>query len=151
MRLTYNTVEVLSRNKRVASHVRSYRQGSFTTLKEHMPKSHQNILTDSPFRPIRLKESQNLLLTPISGENFITTKLVLDSDRGRRYIMLNNQTIEKLYDMKINGMAEAFKEQLGQPSIDELSFEERFALLVNPPVYLERRSPHEAPAQKRKA
>ena len=45
--------------------------------------------------------------------------------------MLNNQTIEKLYDMKLNGMAEAFKEQLGQPGMDDLSFEERFALLVD--------------------
>jgi DNA replication protein DnaC len=45
--------------------------------------------------------------------------------------MLNNQTLEKLYDMKLTGMAEAFKEQLRQPSMDELSFEERFALLVD--------------------
>ena len=45
--------------------------------------------------------------------------------------MLNEQTIEKLYHMKLNGMAEAFKEQLLQPDLAELSFEERFALLVD--------------------
>lgn len=45
--------------------------------------------------------------------------------------MLNEQTIEKLYQMKLNGMAEAFKEQLLQPDLTELSFEERFALLVD--------------------
>jgi len=45
--------------------------------------------------------------------------------------MLNEQTIEKLYHMKLNGMAEAFKEQLLQTDLSELSFEERFALLVD--------------------
>lgn len=45
--------------------------------------------------------------------------------------MLNEQTIEKLYAMKLNGMAEAFKEQLLQPDITELSFQERFSLLVD--------------------
>jgi DNA replication protein DnaC len=45
--------------------------------------------------------------------------------------MLNEQTIEKLYLMKLNGMAVAFKEQLVQPDLTELSFEERFALLVD--------------------
>ena len=39
--------------------------------------------------------------------------------------MLDEQTLEKLYAMKLNGMAEAFKEQLQQPDISELSFEER--------------------------
>jgi DNA replication protein DnaC len=45
--------------------------------------------------------------------------------------MLNEQTLEKLYDMRLNGMAEAFAEQLQQTEIAELSFEERFGLLVD--------------------
>ena len=45
--------------------------------------------------------------------------------------MLNEQTIEKLYAMKLNGMAEAFNEQLQQPDLSNLSFQERFALLVD--------------------
>ena len=45
--------------------------------------------------------------------------------------MLNEQTFEKLYSMKLNGMADAFKEQMMQPDMDELSFEERFAFLVD--------------------
>jgi DNA replication protein DnaC len=45
--------------------------------------------------------------------------------------MLTEQTIEKLYHMKLNGMAEAFKEQLQQPAITDLSFQERFSLLVD--------------------
>jgi DNA replication protein DnaC len=45
--------------------------------------------------------------------------------------MLNEQTIEKLYTMKLNGMAEAFKEQMMQTDMNEVSFEERFAFLVD--------------------
>lgn len=46
-------------------------------------------------------------------------------------MMLNEQTLEKLYAMKLTGMAEAFAEQLQQPNMDELSFDERFGLLVD--------------------
>ena len=45
--------------------------------------------------------------------------------------MLTEQTLEKLYAMKLNGMADALKEQLQQPDMAELSFEERFGLLVD--------------------
>jgi DNA replication protein DnaC len=45
-------------------------------------------------------------------------------------IMLNEQTFDKLYAMKLIGMAEGFKEQLEQPSFRDLSFEERFGMLV---------------------
>ena len=44
--------------------------------------------------------------------------------------MLNEQTFDKLYAMKLIGMAEGFKEQLEQPSFRDLSFEERFGMLV---------------------
>ena len=45
--------------------------------------------------------------------------------------MLIEQTADRLYAMKLNGMADAFKEQLAQPDLNDLSFEERFALLVD--------------------
>ena len=45
--------------------------------------------------------------------------------------MLMEPTLEKLYDMKLNGMAQAFKEQLQHPTVNELSFDERFSLLVD--------------------
>jgi DNA replication protein DnaC len=45
--------------------------------------------------------------------------------------MLMEQTADRLYAMKLNGMADAFKEQLAQPDLTDLSFEERFALLVD--------------------
>lgn len=45
--------------------------------------------------------------------------------------MLNQPTMEKLYAMKLNGLAEAFREQLETPDSAQLSFEERFGLLVD--------------------
>jgi DNA replication protein DnaC len=45
--------------------------------------------------------------------------------------MLNEQTLEKLHAMRLNGMADAFAEQLQKTDVAELSFEERFGLLVD--------------------
>jgi DNA replication protein DnaC len=45
--------------------------------------------------------------------------------------MLNQQTLEKLHALRLHGMAEAFRAQSEQTGIAELSFEERFALLVD--------------------
>jgi DNA replication protein DnaC len=39
-------------------------------------------------------------------------------------------TLEQLYGMRLNGMAEALRRQLEDPAASELAFEERFALLV---------------------
>ena len=40
------------------------------------------------------------------------------------------QTIEHLKDLKLNGLLEAWSEQQGQPTYHALSFNERFALIV---------------------
>jgi len=45
--------------------------------------------------------------------------------------MLNEQTMTKLFSMKLNGMAEAYDEQRQQPQMADLSFEDRFAMLVD--------------------
>lgn len=45
--------------------------------------------------------------------------------------MLNQQTLHKLYVMRLNGMADAFRQQLEQTDLAGLSFEERFGLLVD--------------------
>ena len=52
LRLTAHTVEVLFKNRRVTAHKRSYVPGTFTTLTEHMPKSHQRYLDWTPSRII---------------------------------------------------------------------------------------------------
>lgn len=45
--------------------------------------------------------------------------------------MLNQQTIEKLAALKLNGMADNFTLQLQQPKMNDLSFEDRFAMIVD--------------------
>jgi DNA replication protein DnaC len=45
--------------------------------------------------------------------------------------MFINQTIDKLHEMRLTGMAEALAEQLNNPDHSELSFEERVAWLVD--------------------
>jgi DNA replication protein DnaC len=45
--------------------------------------------------------------------------------------MSQDNTINQLRQLKLTGMAQAFSEQLEQPPIQDLSFNERFALLVD--------------------
>lgn len=45
--------------------------------------------------------------------------------------MLNNTTAEKLRDMKLGVMARAFEKQLSDTSTSDMTFEERFGLLVD--------------------
>ena len=50
LRITEKVIEILHKNTRVASHVRSYRKGSHTTITEHMPKKHQKHMQWTPGR-----------------------------------------------------------------------------------------------------
>jgi len=45
--------------------------------------------------------------------------------------MLNQQTIDHLGQMKLKGMTTAYSQQIQNPQILELSFEERFGLIVD--------------------
>ena len=45
--------------------------------------------------------------------------------------MVREQTFEKLYKLKLHGMAQALEEQFRQPDMASLSFEERVAMLVD--------------------
>ena len=45
--------------------------------------------------------------------------------------MLIEQSISKLHEMKLHGMAKALRQQLEQPDISDLPFEQRFSLLVD--------------------
>ena len=45
--------------------------------------------------------------------------------------MLNENTANKLQEMKLTAMARAFKAQLSDPNVAGLSFEDRFGLLVD--------------------
>jgi transposase len=50
VRLTVSTIEVFLKGERIATHRRSARKGSHTTLAEHMPKAHQRHLEWTPGR-----------------------------------------------------------------------------------------------------
>jgi len=50
VRITNNTIECFYKSKRVASHIRSNHKGVHSTVKEHMPKSHQKWAEWSPQR-----------------------------------------------------------------------------------------------------
>ncbi|WP_199794626.1 ATP-binding protein [Lentibacillus sp. Marseille-P4043] len=45
--------------------------------------------------------------------------------------MINEQTLTKLHEMKLSGMAEAYKEQASNKEFQKMSFEDRFSLLVD--------------------
>jgi len=49
-RVTTTTVELFHKGRRVASHLRSYAEGRYTTSREHMPKSHQRYAEWTPSR-----------------------------------------------------------------------------------------------------
>ena len=51
--LTTATVEILFKNRRVASHARSYTQYRYTTVTDHMPKAHRKYREWTPSRIIR--------------------------------------------------------------------------------------------------
>jgi len=56
IRFTSKTVEIFRKGKRQASHMRSYVKGKHTTIKEHMPKSHQRHLEWTPSRIVSWAE-----------------------------------------------------------------------------------------------
>jgi transposase len=74
-RYTSRTIEIFYRNKRVASHARSYHKGKHTTSTEHMPKSHREYAEWTPERIIRWAGSK--------GE--FTAKLAEKILMGRRH------------------------------------------------------------------
>ncbi len=65
VRITNRTIECIYNNKRVASHIRDYRKGWHTTVKEHMPKSHQNMADWTPDRFIRWSQKIGLQTTQL--------------------------------------------------------------------------------------
>ena len=69
-RITEHTIECFYKGKRVASHVRSYLKGGHTTVREHMPRSHQHYGDWSPKRLTQWAEK-----TGPSTASIITTVL----------------------------------------------------------------------------
>jgi transposase len=55
-RITSDTIGIIFKGKRVASHPRNYSKGKFTTLTEHMPKAHQGYKEWTPSRLLHWAE-----------------------------------------------------------------------------------------------
>jgi transposase len=53
VRTSARVVEVLYKGQRVASHVRSFKEGKYSTVGEHMPKAHQAYVDWDPQRLVR--------------------------------------------------------------------------------------------------
>ena len=56
IRATINTIEVFYNGKRICSHQRSFRKYEYTTVKEHMPPSHQKYIEWTPERILKWAE-----------------------------------------------------------------------------------------------
>jgi transposase len=71
IRQTAATIEAFHRGQRIAAHVRSYIQGGYTTLKEHMPSQHRAYAEWSPARFIqwagKIGEATALLVQQVLG------------------------------------------------------------------------------------
>jgi transposase len=65
VRITNRTIECIYNNRRVASHIRDYRKGWHTTVKAHMPKSHQKMVEWTPDRFIRWSQKIGLQTTQL--------------------------------------------------------------------------------------
>jgi transposase len=52
-RVSAGTIECFHKGQRIASHLRSFQRGRHTTLREHMPRSHQFYLDWTPERLVR--------------------------------------------------------------------------------------------------
>lgn len=72
LRITRSTIEVLSKGRRVTSHPRSNRKGSFSTIAEHMPAAHRAHAEWSPGRLINWASS----VGPATGE--LVKRLLLE-------------------------------------------------------------------------
>jgi DNA replication protein DnaC len=55
--------------------------------------------------------------------------------KAKKYTMMMNTTLEQLRNLKLAGMATGLQEQLTQTGMTGMSFEERFALLVDREVH----------------
>jgi transposase len=72
VRFTSNIVECFYKSKRVASHIRSYQKGWHTTVRDHMPKSHQKMAEWTPDRFVRWAnkigtQTTQLIMTVLSS------------------------------------------------------------------------------------
>jgi transposase len=67
VRITRTTIEAFHKSRRVASHVRSFQRGGYTTLKEHMPTAHRFYADWSPERLVRWADKTGTATAKLVG------------------------------------------------------------------------------------
>ena len=68
LRVTFTTVEVFRDGRRIASHAKSAVRGGYTTLPEHMPKAHREMLEWTPSRILAWAAQTGPLTTAVAQE-----------------------------------------------------------------------------------
>ncbi len=66
-------------------------------------------------------------MNPVNKSNSVLSK----ETNNETHTMLTQQTLTQLRSLKLSGMGDALQEQLTQPGMSRLSFEERLGLLVD--------------------
>jgi hypothetical protein len=70
--------------------------------------------------------------SPVTHENLRGPDYyAAEEPRREAGLMLNQATMDKLYALRLTGMAAAYQKQLEEPEARGLSFEERFGMLVD--------------------
>ena len=81
-RVSIRTVEVFHKNVRISSHPRSFIEGSYSTIPEHMPKSHRDWADWSPERLVRWAQKTGPSTAKVIEE--LLTRLVHPQQGYRR-------------------------------------------------------------------
>lgn len=152
VRATATVLEIFHRGKRVASHRRSYKRGGFTTLKEHMPKSHREYAEWTPQRVINWSRTigpntallvEKILSTrkhPQQGFNAAQGLVRLDKPYGKERVerassralelgVYSYKFVSEMLKNKMDGASRECSEEPIAPEINPETQETQLALL----------------------
>ena len=133
VRITNNTIECFYKSKRVASHIRSHDKGRHTTIKEHMPKSHQKWAQWTPGRFIRwaakigphtqslIENVLNSRAHPQHGFRSCLGILRLAKSYGNRRLEAASQRAVAIGGTSYRSVASILKHNLDQKSLPDQS------------------------------
>jgi len=133
VRITDTAIECFYKNKSVATHIRSHRKGRHTTVKEHMPPSHQKWADWTPDRFIRWAEKigpntsrfidKLLLLRPHPQQAFRSAMgiLRLAKDYGNQRLEAACSRALIIGGVSYRSVASILKHSLDQKPLDQNS------------------------------
>lgn len=112
-RYSNHIIELYFKNKAIASHPRSYKQGGYTTIKDHMPEKHQQYLAWTPERLINW-----------AGEAGPSTKKLAEK-------IIDRQVVAQQGYNSVKGLISLSK-KYGQTKLEQACFR---ALRISSPSY----------------